>query len=442
MEKKQRLVFAFLIFFFLFILPNEAISRIKILSLSESIERAELIVYGRVEKIERSLASEGEVAKPEIAYAIFKIEKIIKEKTEAKTISVIFLDGGWVEDEPKYREGERRLLFLKEVKGGKVHIINDYSLKSGTHYREMVGAGGLFFRKDEPTDEKKIAEYVSAIDEVEKIIKIKNEEEQLKVLITSLDSTNQYVRRNAMEDVRFREKHQKYPSILTGLLQSKDPEVRLLGAETLWKTQKELVIPVLLELLQGKNPPAVRSSAALRLYGINEERVVSALMDANKESEPDIVRESAMRSLSSTAPEQTLPLLLDYLQGTNKRLKHQAIIEISRVYGNNKNNQNILALKPKVVKRLLEIYNQENSWYKISVIESLGWMEAKEVVNFLTNLLTEQDNSIRSTAIEALGKIRDPSALPSLREISLQDEHEYIRNQAKKVIEKIEKNSL
>mgnify|MGYP001058185607 CR=1 FL=1 len=85
---------------------------------------------------------------------------------------------------------------------------------------------------------------------------------------------------------------------------------------------------------------------------------------------------------------------------------------------------------------LYESLKDDNGEVRARAAESLGWIEDKQAVESLTELLkNDEDPEARASAADALGEIGDKTAIGALKEAALNDEDEDAQDDAMDAIE-------
>jgi len=116
-------------FLIIFIFSSIASSKIALLSLSDMVEKAEMIVIGKVVGVEETNEKQEEFSFSKVT---IKVEKILKGKQDTKSIDVYFLPT--IEDEPNFSLDDKGIFFIHKyqnkyrlVQGiaGKINIEND-----------------------------------------------------------------------------------------------------------------------------------------------------------------------------------------------------------------------------------------------------------------------------------------------------------------------------
>lgn len=92
------------------------------------------------------------------------------------------------------------------------------------------------------------------------------------------------------------------------------------------------------------------------------------------------------------------------------------------------------------VSYLIQALNSANKEVVIGAAKTLGEIRDIRAVEPLIDKLTKADYEIRSSAVRALGEIGDARAVKPLRELSEKDPYKQIQEDAKKALEKINKN--
>ncbi len=85
---------------------------------------------------------------------------------------------------------------------------------------------------------------------------------------------------------------------------------------------------------------------------------------------------------------------------------------------------------------LYESLKDDNGEVRARAAEALGWIEDKQAVEVLTELLkNDEDPEARASAADALGEIGDKTAIGALKEAVLNDEDEDVQDDAMDAIE-------
>lgn len=146
----------------------------------------------------------------------------------------------------------------------------------------------------------------------------------------------------------------------------------------------------------------VRRAAIENLPYLDDPRALDILMHALKNGTPP-VRASAARAFVFVEDKQTLPLLLDALRDEDLWVRYFA----ARSLGHHRFAEAIDALGELA-------RNDSEAPVRMSAIEALGRIGGARVVAILAPLTESRNNDIAREAMNALGKIAHPDALPPL----------------------------
>lgn len=89
---------------------------------------------------------------------------------------------------------------------------------------------------------------------------------------------------------------------------------------------------------------------------------------------------------------------------------------------------------PMVVDALLYRLNEDTLYLREAVIQSLGKIGNREALPYLIRALEDKHLAIRMSAVNALGSMNDPLAVPLLQKVAIKDTDATVRNEALKVL--------
>jgi len=148
---------------------------------------------------------------------------------------------------------------------------------------------------------------------------------------------------------------------------------------------------------------SVRRALVNSLSDKAEGRVIDILID-HLESGDYEVKKSALTVLANSTEDSILNDIQDFYRAEKESdLQEMALKVLFQL--NDKSSMDIFL---KVIK------DGDKRNLRISAIEAVGKLGAKEAVEILVDLLTSQDTTFRNTVIKALGKIGDEAAIPHL----------------------------
>jgi len=194
--------------------------------------------------------------------------------------------------------------------------------------------------------------------------------------------------------------------------EDKDLMVRATAVLALGKSRDKNIIPVLREVFKSDKKSEARDVASL-----------SACIQGDESD----VKNIASLALGIMGDESVLNDFKSIL--ANQKASSQEIISQSYTalsLGYIKNNDSI-----EILKEILNRPNKPNNELQCSALLSLGNLQDKSLIPFISKILTDlsRNDSVRSYAALALGRIKDPAALPELRK-ALQDKKSSVRASA------------
>ena len=256
------------------------------------------------------------------------------------------------------------------------------------------------------------------------------------------------------------------PSAITSLvaaLNDEDNMVRTNALRGLGELKAEGAIPEIITKLSDQDE-YVRYTATRVLAEIADESVINSLLQ-KLEDEDDNVRRGAIEAIASfVSPQSTaiVPALIEAIiedldwqvrQGTAEaliKIGQPAVPELLSAYQSAGTNQrehityalgNIAMaepLKTQVIEALTETLSSENKTDALNAAVALYRLGlTEEAYNFALNHLTDEEDSVRTDAARALGKMGDERAISALETALQQDEDMFVRMAAHAAIEKI-----
>lgn len=98
--------------------------------------------------------------------------------------------------------------------------------------------------------------------------------------------------------------------------------------------------------------------------------------------------------------------------------------------------------KKKKESKLIKAISDSNIEIQTAAIKALGNVGGEKALNSLISLLRDANPTIRSAAVEALGNMANPRSEEFVKQISLNDSDENVRQLAVEALKKIKERSL
>lgn len=185
------------------------------------------------------------------------------------------------------------------------------------------------------------------------------------------------------------------------------------------------VIAILIESVKNDKHPMVRSDAALALAKARDRSAIPVLQEVFETDKDFDVRNVAHLALGILGDESAinnLKTLKCYISDTSYKSLPCAYGALALGYI--KNTKSI-----EILKEILDQNTNARSETQCSALLSLGNIQEKSLIPFISNILhdSSRDKSVRAYAALALGKIKDRSTLPELKK-ALTDQDPSIRS--------------
>lgn len=206
-------------------------------------------------------------------------------------------------------------------------------------------------------------------------------------------------------------------------LQDNDWQVRRNAVYAIERSDK--TVPILLGLLNDNNED-VRLGAAIKLGG-ESDLAVPILINALQHNKDAATRHDALNSLGNSDSEAAVLAIVQALQDENAMIRDQAVFNLS--VSLDKYSQ---IVKTVVISALIDSLKDESAEVRRSAAFALDKADEAAVPE-LIEASQDQDERVRSVAIEALGKIGSQSAMSAIT-AALQDENEAVRASAARVL--------
>ncbi|RMG60856.1 MAG: HEAT repeat domain-containing protein, partial [Deltaproteobacteria bacterium] len=160
-----------------------------------------------------------------------------------------------------------------------------------------------------------------------------------------------------------------------------------------------------------------RAMAAEALGRIGSARAVPALLEVvrDRKDEDEEVRGVALRALGRIRDERAIPFLIEAL-GDEESWIPPRVAEIIHAFG-----------REAVPYLVNELKNYENATRRMWAAEILGWIGEKSAASPLLDALGDVNPEVRAKAAGALGRLKDPRAIPRLVEMLVSDPVPFVR---------------
>ncbi len=194
---------------------------------------------------------------------------------------------------------------------------------------------------------------------------------------------------------------------LADLLDDPEINVRQAAAQALADTDDASVVPYLVEALHdsfwwyGREEAMQVLLASIRKFGTQAYRPLAEAMNAKEPT----VRRYAISLLGPLKDPRALePFQMAFYDPNYDvaEMAAKAMIE----YG------------PQAMAIFVEALSSPNVWIREKSIESIAQIGGKPAVEYLLEMLNDEESSVRITAIKALGQLADQSALPALKALA------------------------
>lgn len=155
-------------------------------------------------------------------------------------------------------------------------------------------------------------------------------------------------------------------------------------------------VPLLLVVAKDQNSKGrVQAIVGLgELGGVEVSLLIEVLKDKDVE-----VKAQAVASLGDLGDRELSPLFLELLNDQHSKVQAQAIVALGKI---------------KEVQAIPLLIPVANGPFVLEVVEALGEIGGEQSVEFLIAALEDQCSVVRGRAVVALGKVKDPRALPAL----------------------------
>jgi len=190
------------------------------------------------------------------------------------------------------------------------------------------------------------------------------------------------------------------------------PAVEAAKEKAFAREQKEdrAAVPGLMDACASDHA-ATRRKAVLELGRIGNLKAAPALVKALKDPD-EKVRTNAILGLGWMQSKEAVPALIELVQGKDLRLRRRAVQALGQIGD------------ARAVQPLLGLIADRDYFTRENAILALGWLKARTAVPELLKIATTLDRQdaaqrgLMISAIRALGRIGDPSALPALEKLA------------------------
>ena len=260
------------------------------------------------------------------------------------------------------------------------------------------------------------------VDKTIKILKTREDKDDISQLINALKSEYQEVRIFAAGELA----NHKIPEVIkvfVDLISDNDTEVRVLAVSVLGKIGNAPELKYLISALQDKEI-SVRESAARALGRLGKKEVGYDLLSAL--SDPaNIVVCAAAESLGELRVAEAVEPLINLFSNKDPKIKESAIVAIGKF-------QDKRAIDP-----LINALNDDAERVRWYAADSLGKTGSRQAVPHLITLLADESARVRESTATALGQIGDDSAVGPLIKL-LEDRDNRVAEKAADVLLSIE----
>ena len=264
------------------------------------------------------------------------------------------------------------------------------------------------------------------VDKTIKILKTRDDKDDISQLINALKSEYNEVRIFAAEELA-NHKDPEVIKIFVDLISDDDPEIRVLAVNVLGKIGNVSELKYLISALQDKETK-VRESSARALGKHGKKEVVYDLLSAL--SDPaNIVVCAVAEALGELRVEEAIEPLINLFSNKDPKIKESAIVAIGKF-------QDKRAIDP-----LINALNDDAERVRWYAADSLGKTGSRQAVPHLITLLSDESARVRESTATALGQIGDESAVEPLIKL-LEDRDNRVAEKAADVLLSIECKSF
>ena len=209
--------------------------------------------------------------------------------------------------------------------------------------------------------------------------------------------------------------HSRDKDRLRSFLKDLDPELRVLAASALWEASgnSASALPTFLNALVNDDRNVQRLSCErLRQMGPAAKDATHALIRLLNDSDP-LLRWNSARALCAIGPaaEAALPTLRASLAQGDASTRIDAADAIWKISGD---TESTIPVLQEILRAASHSSNEGDPWGACELLGRMG-SAAKAVVPDLIRALASEDVDVANHAAEALGRIGEAEALPSLR---------------------------
>ncbi|OGS43292.1 MAG: hypothetical protein A2539_03055 [Elusimicrobia bacterium RIFOXYD2_FULL_34_15] len=276
-------------------------------------------------------------------------------------------------------------------------------------------------------------------------------------------STDVSKRRSAIDNIG-RKRDPKDTPILIEALSDSDPGVKISAIDSLGLMREQLATDKIVLALNDKEPQ-VRQSACVALGYIGEPKTQIALIERVKSDPSNSVRSQAILILGNMHAQPAVDPLIQLLTDKNLDIRLlsaealgkigdpkassvirncllNSISEMKNETDSNRLNQykRLITISVKALgnlkdvtseETLTELLDNDEKSIKVSAASALGSIGNKSGLSIAMKLSEDTDYLIKAQAIEALGNIGDSSAIPALEKIANTDSNSNIKEAAR-----------
>ena len=241
------------------------------------------------------------------------------------------------------------------------------------------------------------------------------------------------------------------------ILKDHDPQVRLMATKALARIGGPIAGSTLSIALKDQDPK-IREIAVGSLGEVGNASIAPMLLNIINLDEVSAVRQKAAESLAKLGEPVGLKQLLRILKNSEEEEGVRAAVanaigrlggmaEVPALISMLKEHSSILRMnatialgklaEPSAIPTLKYILETDpDAHVRGSAALALGEMKNKNAVPFLCKALRDKNSNVRASAAEALGKLKFSESIEIL-EIALEDQDDFVRSRAAQAIEKI-----
>lgn len=234
-------------------------------------------------------------------------------------------------------------------------------------------------------------------------------------LITALKDESPGVRWSAVEGLCNLKDPAAYQPLIT-VLKDEEEAVREHAGVALGLMGERIANPVvsgLIDALRGETKE-VRRAAAAALGEIGDERAVPALIDVLRRKDEDVgVHDATVWALGKIKNQNAVQIISEALNHENRGVRTKAARAIGEIFDQGEVERE----RPRLIRQLSDMLQDDDNYIRRAAAEALGKIKDPAAVPALIAALKDKDGGVLEAATEALGKIKDPRAVQALASV-------------------------